>query len=143
MHRRVPALPVGAQGARRHHLDAGELVRQRGLARTGGPEHGDGLTGAYVHVQRRDARSGRTARDVHCDPGGRTSDVVRIGYEVGLGQHNHGPRAALPGEGEQALDPTQVRFGEERLPPTKNRRSPLAINGRGRGGAWSGRRRRR
>ena len=82
------------------------------------PRSTEGRTGRQAGSQLVEALAAHGGQDEHVDPGRRPGNVGRhqigVGGKVGLGQDDERLGSALPGQGDQAFEPSQVRGRRQR-----------------------------
>ena len=109
---------VLADRLRRHQRRARQRIDEARLADAGAAEQRGRLPGREACGQRVQALAGDGRHHVHghADRDGLDLGLARagVGAQVGLGQHDDGRGAALPGGGEVALDAAGVEVGIQR-----------------------------
>ena len=120
-------LPTAASSLVAITLGADQGVEQGRLARARPAQQGQGApVGAQVG-QRLQPQPGGRRDDVDRDAGGHLGGQlgghrVAVVAQVGLGQHQMRGGAAVPGQGQQALDPADLRLRARATRPRRRRR---------------------
>jgi len=114
-----PALVAHAHLSHGLVLGAEQPVDERALPDPGRSQERHGAVAGRVRAHLVDALSGAGAQGVRRHAGRHLraeGQRVReqLGMQVELGQHHHGPRAALPGEGQVAFEAARIEIPPQR-----------------------------